>query len=109
MAILIEDPEEPAKLPCPSIPLCLDIDEMIASAPSGSAYRWDPAWLNWRYDVFTNRTEPDPGAEVHVAGYTRDMHRAWVSTMNPQFGRGSFSLSHPPPPFDANRTTTYQS
>lgn len=102
------DPDEPKKLPCSNPADCDAIDSMIAAAPVGSAYRWTESWLGWSYDTFTHRTAPDPGAEVGVAGYTRDMHRAWVATMNPQLGYPTSTLAHPPPPFDPNRTTVYQ-
>lgn len=103
------DPDEPKKLPCSNPIDCEPINSMIANAPVGSAYRWNEAWLSWSYDAFTHRTQPDPGAIIGVAGYTRDMHRAWVATMNPQLGMGTYPLSHAPPPFDPNVVQVYQS
>lgn len=102
------DPDEPKKLPCSNPADCAVIDSMIAAQPVGSAYRWNPSWLEWSYDAFTHRTEPDPGAIIGVAGYTQDMHRAWVATMNPQLGYPTSPLAHAPPPFDFNVTAIYE-
>lgn len=94
--------DEPTALPCSNPAECQAIEEMIARATVDSPYHYDPAWATWVYDVFTHNTQIDAGTIIRVAGYTRDMHRAWVATQRPDLGLGTYPLAHPGPKWDGN-------